>query len=127
MSVPFTISEQDYVKSAQLNGELTKKTKIVHLVIDTLLVLAGISSILNGNIVLGSAFIGAAIGAVTLPFLLRILVIPFLLKRHYKKYRQMQKQMSVELTTDGLSFKTETGSTILKWPDIYAWRLRNEI
>jgi len=46
MPVSFTISEQDYVKSAQLNGELTKKTKIFHLVIDTLLVLAGASSLL---------------------------------------------------------------------------------
>ena len=126
MSVSFAISEQDYVKSAQLNGELTKKTKTVHLVIDTLLVLAGVSSLLNGNIVLGSAFIGAAIGAVTLPILLKIFVVPFLLKRHYKKYRQMQKPMSVELTADGLSFKTETGSAILKWPDIYAWRENSE-
>jgi uncharacterized membrane protein SirB2 len=68
MPVSFAISEQDYVKSAQLNGEHTKKTKIIHLIIDTLLILAGVSSLLNGSIILGSAFIGAAIGAITLPF-----------------------------------------------------------
>ena len=91
-----------------------------------MLVLAGASSLLNGNIVLGSAFIGVVIGAVTLPFLLKNFVIPFLLKRHYKKYRQMQKQMSAELTADGLLFKTETGSATLKWLDIYAWRENSE-
>jgi hypothetical protein len=126
MPVPFTISEQDYVKSAQLNGELTKKAKIFHLIIDTLLFLAGVSSLLNGNIILGSAFIGVAIGAVTLPYLLKFFIIPFILKRHYKKYRQMQKQMNVELAADGLSFQTETGSALLTWPDIHAWRENNE-
>lgn len=126
MPASFTISENDYIKSAQLNGAPTKKAKIFHLVVDILLFLAGITSLLNANIVLGFAFIGAAIGAITLPFLLRALIVPLILRRHYKKYRQMQKQMSVELIADGLSFKTENGSSSLVWADIYSWRENSE-
>ena len=126
MPASYTISEHDYIESAQLNGDLIKKTKTFHFVIDTLLALAGAVSLLNGNKVLGFSFIGAAVGATTLPFLLRKFAAPFFLKRHYKKYRQMQKPMSVELVSEGLSFKTETGSSTLLWPDIHAWRKNSQ-
>jgi hypothetical protein len=38
----------------------------------------------------------------------------------------MQKQMSIELATEGLSFKTKNGNSILPWADIYSWRESNE-
>ena len=34
----------------------------------------------------------------------------------------MQKPMSVELVSEGLSFKAETGNSTLLWPDIHSWR-----
>ena len=122
MPTTFTITEEDYIKSALLNGELTRKTKIVHLVIDLLLVAAGFISFIRGDASLAYIFIGTAVGAVTAPYLVRLTLTPWLLKRHYKKYRQIQRPIDAQLTTEGMFYSTDAGSALLKWADIFSWR-----
>ncbi len=126
MQATFNITEQDYVKSAIINGEPTRKTKIFHFTVDALLILAGTLSFLNGNYALAGAMFGTAIGAVILPFSIKKLFGPLLLKRHYKKYRQIQRSISVQLTTDGIFYSTDSGTALLKWADIFSWRESSE-
>lgn len=127
MSTEFQITVDDYIAAGLLNGEMTPKSKIIHLVIDIVLVVSGIAAFYIDQPIWASGFIGAAIGANLLPFILRRIVIPWRLKKHYGKYNKMRKPMTVSMNGDeGIKFESEDGTGLLNWKDIHHWRENNE-
>jgi hypothetical protein len=122
MPTTYTISEHDYVQCAQINSIPRKTTRRVHLIIEVLLVIAGVTWLALGNIALGCGLIGAAIGANLFPWILKTTLAPYLLKRHYKKYKKMQEPIRVEFMDEGLGYNSEAGNSTLKWSAIEAWR-----
>jgi len=122
MATEYRISVDDYIQAGLLNGEMTARSKRIHLYIDIALVVLGALAFYFEQGIIGGALIGAAVGGNLLPYILRNYVSPWLLKRHYDKYPQMKKPVEITLDELGIRMESEDGSGILKWQDINRWR-----
>jgi len=122
MEVTFQITLDDYISASLLSGEMTKRSRYIHYIIDILLIILGISSLYYGKYIWAGSFIGAAIGGNLLPYGLRKFFSPWYLRRHYNKYKVMKKPLSISLLTEGIQFKSESGEGFLKWQEIHHWR-----
>lgn len=126
MTSTFQITEKDYINCSLLNGEMSHKSKMRHLAFDSLLIISGLFAWYFGKSIWAAGFIGAAIGGSLLPMLLRRVVAPPLLRRHYKKYRKIHKPLSAEVSDLGITFSSNDAAGTLKWEDIYGWRENTE-
>src|SRR6218665_2324080 len=126
MPTTYTISEHDYVCCAQINSEPRRTTQWINRGAKVALAIIGLITLLQGRTSLGWTFIGAAAAAVLLPWLLRRLIAPLILKRHYRTYKKIHEPMSVELIEAGLSFGNVNGHSTLIWHNIHAWRERSD-
>jgi len=122
MESEFQITQDDYVAAGLLNGEMTRKSKIIHYTIDAVLVLLGIAAFYADKIIWASGLVGAAIGGNLFPYALRGLYAPWYLKRHYQKYKVVKKPISILLLDMGVKFTTSNGEGLLKWEEMHHWR-----
>ncbi|WP_027709752.1 YcxB family protein [Zooshikella ganghwensis] len=122
MKSQYRISSEEYIKAGLLNGEMSSKSKKVHMVIDVSFVVVGLVFIYLGNNVLAVGFIGAAIGGNLLPFIIRRFYTPWYLKRHFHKYPAIQKPISISVLENGVKFESESGEGTIMWNEIHHWR-----
>lgn len=122
MPIKFHITPEDYVSAGLLNVEMTKRSKIIHYIIDSIFIILGLIAWYFERHIIVGWLIGAVIVGNLLPFLLRKFFVPWQLKRHYKKYSKIKKPFAIILNNDSIKFESEDELGILEWNDIYKWR-----
>lgn len=127
MTTQYQISPEEYVKAGLLNGEIRGTAKIVHYLIEALLIVASLGFAYLEQYIVASGLIGAVIGVYLIPFLFRKFYTPWYLKRHYRKYPAVQRPMSILVTESGVKFTSNSGEGTVSWKDIYKWREGKEL
>ena len=122
MSIKFHITPEDYVAAGLLNVQITQRSKIIHYIIDPTFVILGLIAWYFERHIITAWLIGAVIISNLLPLLFRNLLLPWLLKRDYKKYNKIKKPTSIILNNGGIKFESEDEFGTLEWNDIYKWR-----
>ncbi|MCU5783329.1 hypothetical protein MA04_02629 [Alcanivorax balearicus MACL04] len=118
METRYTISEDDYVRAAGLFARPTPRAKVVYaLVLAVLVVLA-----LFGPPVVRAGAMGGLIGGGVTFLLLRLLVAPWLSRRHYRSYKAIQEPTTMTLMDAGIRFEAESGTAMVSWDKILKWR-----
>jgi YcxB-like protein len=118
MEIQYNITETDYVKSAKLCAEATRKQLILLTVVGLVLLLIGIfgPSSLKG---MGyGGFFGGILG-----YLIMIHIItPWNAKRNYKKYKSIQEPLKISLIEGGFTITAANGHSNVKWENLLKWR-----
>ena len=117
----YRVSESETVKAMQLHGRGSKTTLIILCVIGALLALVAVFTEYK------PIAIAAVVGGVSGYFINIFGLIPFKAKRHYKQLRALRNEIIMELTDQGINFKSESGESRLKWSDIHKWKSSSEI
>lgn len=118
MKATYLISEQDYVDAIKLFAKLTPRLVIIYSA--SILVLAALA--IFGSPVLSGGAIGGGIGGLTAALIGRYVVSPILARRHYRKYKAIQEEFSVEVVDDGVRFTSLNGDGKITWDKVYKWR-----
>ena len=127
MSTKCQITPENYVASGLLHEEKTKKSKVIHYIMDSTLIVGGVTALYFGSLILAGVFLGVAIGGNLLLLLAKRFIIPWQLKRHYEKYNNIKKPFTIALNNDDVKFESDDGTGKLKWEDIYKWRENSEL
>lgn len=122
MNIEFQITRDEYVSAGLLNGEVRGRVRILHRLIDAVLIVAALVLLHFGAYVISAGLIGAAIGANLIPYLFRFLFVPWYLKRHYRKYPLIHKPLSISVVDEGIKFKSSGGEGLVLWHEIHKWR-----
>lgn len=121
MKAQYKISQDDYVKSGYLYSELTKIQSIfcalivAALVAAIYLVPAAIKGPIIGGLVVGLIFV----------IILKYLVNPFYMRRHYQQYKAIQESFEIELLDDGIFIQSPSGGGKVTWQSMHKWRHNN--
>ena len=118
MTAKFRISEQDYLNAQKLHRKLTpKKLWFISLLGSTLTLMA-----LLGPNAMQAMAIGGLIGGITVLLLIPTLIAPYVGKRHYRKYKAIQEELSMSVTDEGIRITTPNGDSIVLWDKVLKWR-----
>ena len=118
MQATFNISEKDYVNASQLFAKLTPKMMLIYVAVLVMLIVA----IILGSPVLKGAAIGGLIGGVAMMLVGRFIISPILVKRHYRQYKAIHDEFTLQLLDEGVRFISSTGESMLPWDTILKWR-----
>ena len=118
MKAEYKISEQDYVNAVCLNVRFTLRDYIVYSVI-ALFYLGLVyfdPQIFWGWLtwMLGGAFVFL--------FSLRFIIVPFVARKHYRKYNTLFEPVSVKVDDEGVTFSTEQSHVVIEWEKVHKWR-----
>jgi YcxB-like protein len=118
----YRISEDDYVKATKLYGKLTPRSIAVLLVAMLLLVCL----IVFGSTVVQAAGISGLVTGLSIFFLGQYVLSPWIARRHYRKYKAIQEEFSIEIMDDGFSLRTADSDAKIKWANVLKWRHNDE-
>jgi len=121
MNCSYKLSESETTKAMQLHGRGAKSTLIAFCVSGLILGLVGIFT--KFTIIVFCAIIGGVLGYFAVIFAL----IPFNARKQYKENRALRNEITLELTDHGISFRSDSGESKLKWSDIHKWKHANKI
>ena len=118
MTTPYRIDEEDYVNAMRLFARFSSRQVIA---------LSGCAVFLIAFAVFGSGFvqaaaIGALIGGLVATVIGRYVVAPILARRHYRKYKAIHDEFTVELLDDGVRFTSPSGNAKITWDKMLKWR-----
>ena len=118
MEATYTISERDYARASQLFCKITPKVAIICAVAVVALALA---AFFGPPVLRRPLIIGLVVG---IPFgvFWQYVINPLWAKKHYRKYKGIQEQITIELKDEGVWFSSEDYSSIIKWEKIFKWR-----
>lgn len=116
MNCSYKLSEAEIVKAMQLHGRGAKSTLIILSVIGIILVL--IAVLTDHKIIAIATLVGGVLGY----FIVLLGFIPFNAKKQYKQNRAMRNEITMEMSDQGINFKSESGESKLKWNDIHQWK-----
>lgn len=100
MQAKYRISEEDYVNTMKLFAKLTPKQIFIYSVFALILVALAVF----GPLVVKAGAIGGLAGGLIVAVLGRYIVAPMMARRHYRKYRAIHEEFTVELLQDGVRF-----------------------
>jgi YcxB-like protein len=118
MTTKYRISQDDYVNAANLFGKLTRLQAIVCICIVALLLIAAIF----GPAAIKGAAIGGLIAGVAVALIIKYIVNPILLRRHYQKYKAIHEEFEIALIEDGIHITSPSGSGKVTWDSVFKWR-----
>ena len=118
MEAKYRISEKDYVNALKLFGKLTPKTMVIYAI--ALLILIALA--VFGSPVLKGGAIGALVGGLIVTLIGRLIISPILAKRHYRKYKAIHDEFTVQLNEDGVRFTSSTSEGLIPWDNMLKWR-----
>lgn len=118
MSTKYRISEDDYVSAMRLFGKLTsRKIAVLSTLVLFLMTLA-----VFGSPEAQGAGIGGVAGGLLVLVITRYIISPIMGRGHYRKYKAMHEEFSVELLEDGVRFVTKNSEWKISWDSILKWR-----
>ncbi|MET3494253.1 YcxB family protein [Variovorax boronicumulans] len=118
MTATFKISEDDYVDAMRLYGRMPRLARWVVIAIAAGLLLTAIF----GSRQIQSGALGGLVGGTLVLLALRYLVLPMSARRHYRKYKGIQDEFSVELQDDCLRLWAAHGESRIIWTNLLKWR-----
>jgi hypothetical protein len=114
----YRITEADYVRAVNLHGK--RSLRGIAIWSATVLVLLGIAAF--GPPHLSSLVIGGLIGiAIVIP-VGRYIIVPIRSHMHYRRYKAMHVEATIEVVEDGIRFSTRNGQGRVPWENILKWR-----
>ncbi len=121
MNCNYKLSEAETVKAMQLHGRGAKSTLIILCVMGIILVLTAVFT--EYKVIAISSLVGGVLGY----FLVLFGLIPFNAKKQYKQNRALRNKITMEMTDQGVNFKSESGESKLKWNDIHKWKFSSGV
>lgn len=118
MQVGYRISEDDYVNASKLFAKVTPRLAWIY----TVAVICLVAAAVFGGRNLQAVAIGGLIGGVSVTLVCRWILAPIMARRHYRKYKAIQDDFSLELLDDGILFKSTSGEGTVSWDNILKWR-----
>lgn len=118
MTATFRISEDDYVDAMRLYGRLPRLAKWMVIAIAVGLLLAAIF----GSRQIQSGALGGLVGGTLVLLAMRYVALPMSARRHYRKYKAIQDEFSVELQDDALRLWAPHGESRIIWANVLKWR-----
>lgn len=118
MQARYRLSEQDYVNAGRLYARLTPRLWLV--VAGGLAVL--LATMLWGTPRARAAAVGGLAGGLLVAALIRWVVNPWLLRRHYRQYKAIQQEQVLTLLDSGLHIASPDGEVRVGWDKILKWR-----
>ncbi|MET4575465.1 YcxB family protein [Ottowia thiooxydans] len=118
MQARFRLSERDYVKAGALYARPTRRVWIF-LVLMLALVLV---CLLLGSSRLRFAALGGMLGGLLVGLAIHFVISPWLLKRHYRRYKAIQEEQVVSLHDDYVRYSSPDGESRLAWNKVLKWR-----
>ena len=118
-SARYRISEADYVRAGQLFARPTLGAWLFMIALELgclALAVWGSTALLR---VIG---LWGAIGAVLSGGLVHWVLSPWLMRRHYRRYKAIQEEQTVALAEDGLHFGSVSGASHVRWDTLHQWR-----
>lgn len=118
MKATYRITESDYVNAMKLGAKPSPKLKGIFLTVVLALILLSI-------------FAQNPVRAIALFFLIyvplvllarRYIFIPIIARRHYRKYKAIHEEFTVELLDEGIHKTSPNGDGKITWDKIYKWR-----
>ncbi|MGB4812805.1 MAG: YcxB family protein [Methylophilaceae bacterium] len=118
MKATYRISEQDYADTIKLFAKITPRIIIFYL----LSVLILIALAVFGSSVLRAGAIGGLIGGLSVIIIGRYIISPILARRHYRKYKAIHEEFTIELIDKGVRFSSSNGDWKIMWDKTHKWR-----
>jgi hypothetical protein len=118
MQASYHISERDYVRAGALFGRPSKRFWVVAAVF----LVAGLAVAMWGARDVRWVALGGVIGGVLGGLFVPKVVNPWLLRRHYRRYKAAHDEQRVSLSDDGLQFATVDAAGRVPWAKILKWR-----
>ncbi len=123
MKATYRISEQDYVNAMKLFARLRPRLVILYLVGALALVVLATF----GSPALRGGAIGGLIGGFSVALVGRYIISPLLARRHYRKYKAIHEEFTVDLIDDGVRFTSPNGDGKITWDKVYKWRQNEDL
>ncbi|MBH1965850.1 MAG: YcxB family protein [Comamonadaceae bacterium] len=114
----FRLTERDYVKAGALYARPTRR---VWFFLVLLLVLAMVCLLL-GSPRLRVAAMGGMLAGLLVGLGMHFVISPWLLRRHYRRYKAIQEEQVVSLHDDYVRFSSPDGESRLAWNKVLKWR-----
>lgn len=118
MKATYRISEDDYVNAMKLFYKLSPILIAIFLAVT--LVLIGL--IVFGSPATQAGAIGGLAGGAIVLVVGRYIISPIISRQHYRKYKAIHEEMTIELLDDGLRFFSKNGDGKLIWDNMLKWR-----
>lgn len=119
MNCSYNLTESEVVKAMQLHGEGSRIILWILGITGVALAVAGTVS--EYRIVLWGALICGIIGYFSTLFI----SIPRNAKNQFKQNRALRNEISMEVSAQGINFKSASGESKLIWSDIHKWKQGN--
>ncbi len=115
----YTISQDDYTSALRLHAAPTRKVyMLLGISLTGLLLLFFFSSVR----VIADISLGAFIGGLITFFGITFVVNPLIGKHHYKKYKLIQQEFTLDFDEDALITTSSSGQSKIAWNNILKWR-----
>ncbi|MEK6663107.1 MAG: YcxB family protein [Pseudomonadota bacterium] len=118
MKATYRISEQDYVNAVKLFAKLTSRLFLVY----AASTLALIALAAFGPPVIKAGAIGGLVGGFVVTLVGRYILSPVLARRHYRKYKAIHEEFTIELLNDGVRLSSPDADGKLTWNKMLKWR-----
>lgn len=118
METTYKISEQDYLRAMKLFSKITPKVATIY---GVAVVALGLVAIFGTAAIKGGA-IGGLIGGGAVVVLGRLIINPYLARRHYRKYKAIHEPINIKLKEEGVELSTPDGGGLVRWEKILKWR-----
>lgn len=114
----FRITEDEYVQAMRLHARKLPWWRLLA-VLCCFAVLIAIAAVMHSP--MREMGIGGIIAAVVIIVLNHTVVLPWLARRHYRAYKQMQQTFTLEQRESGLYFTSEQSQALVQWSQLLKW------
>ena len=118
MKATYRISEQDYVNATKLFAKLSLRVFLIY----AASTLALIALAAFGPPIIKAGAIGGLVGGFAVALVGRYILLPILARRHYRKYKAIHEEFTIELLNDGVRFSSPDADGKLTWNKMLKWR-----
>ncbi|MEM4989888.1 YcxB family protein [Collimonas sp. H4R21] len=118
MQAKYRISEEDYVNTMKLFAKLTRQQIFIYAALALVLIALAVF----GSLVVKAGAIGGLAGGLIVTVLGRYIIAPIMARRHYRKYKAIHEEFTVELLQDGVRFISPNADGKLIWNHLVKWR-----
>jgi hypothetical protein len=122
MKAAYRISEADYVRATKLYARPSLRG--IGVVLTIVLILGGTAAFAPP--LFDSLAFGGLIGLAIIVPVMHYIVVPLRSRLHYRRYKAMHDEATVELLEDGLRFTSAIGEGKLPWNYILKWRQNDD-
>ena len=118
MEASYTITEADYVSAMRLYQRITPKHGLIYALVAALMLAVAFI----GPPVVRDGTLGVLGGAVTAVVFGRLVLMPWVAKRNFQKYKAIQTPITLRLRDEGIHFSTSDGAGLVTWDKVLKWR-----